>query len=202
MRHHTAPRLTLPYGAPENVTRLAHPRLAEVERFLDGVRADLERASADAPATALNAADPAGGWSGAQIIQHLGKVEGSTAKFLEGVFALALAAGLADEVANSSVLGVLDRFQVDGAVLRPLVAPERLRPAPDADLAESWESLRAVRERLFRAYATVDGKDLTTVHAPHPLFGPLNGYEWLVFIGKHEQRHLAQLRRLIATVRG
>jgi len=28
--------------------------------------------------------------------------------------------------------------------------------------------------------------------APHPFFGPLNAYEWLLFIGKHEERHLGQ----------
>jgi hypothetical protein len=40
----------------------------------------------------------------------------------------------------------------------------------------------------------VDGRDLTRLSAPHPIFGPINGYEWVLFIGQHEERHLGQLR--------
>jgi hypothetical protein len=93
----------------------------------------------------------------------------------------------------------MDRFASDGTILRPLVAPQRLRPEPHPDLAASWASLQAVRERTYRAFLTVDGKDLTQVSAPHPFFGPLSGYEWLLFLGKHEERHLGQLRRELAS---
>ena len=177
---------------------LIHPRLREIADYLDGVRASLAGVVATTPRARMMAAAVPGRWNGAQIVQHLGKVEGSTAKMLEPVFVSALAAGLPVDAGTGSLLRSFDRFAVDGAVLRPLVAPERLRPTEDADLDTSWASLAAVRERTYRAYATVDGTDLTLVTAPHPFFGPLNAYEWLLFIGKHEERHLGQLQGQLA----
>ena len=79
-------------------------------------------------------------------------------------------------------------------------APARLEPSADTDLDASWASLTAVRERTYRAFAGVDGGDLTQVSVPHPFFGPFNGYEWLLFLGKHEERHLVQLNRQLGLV--
>lgn len=180
------------------MTAFTHPRLREIATYLDSIRGRLARVIADTPRAALTVVPAPGTWSGAQIIQHLGKAEGSTAKLLEGVFAAALVAGLKAETSETSLLTSLARFEGNGDALRPLVAPERLRPSDDADLDASWASLQAVRERTYRAYSTVDGRDLTAVIAPHPLFGPLTGYEWLLFLGKHEERHLAQLNRQLA----
>ncbi|MDA1082456.1 MAG: DinB family protein [Gemmatimonadetes bacterium] len=173
-----------------------HPRLASVAAFLDEIRDGLAAVVTSSPAASLTTVPAGGGWSGAQIIQHLGKAEGSTAKFLEGAFAAAIAGGLVDETETTSVLGSLDRYRIDDRTLRPLVAPERVRPDSEPDLEASWTSLVAVRARTYRAFATVDGKALESVSAPHPLLGPLNGYEWLLFLGLHEQRHLGQLRAL------
>ena len=180
------------------MSTLKHPRLREIAGYLDGVRRDLAAVVDRTPAELMTRAPRDDRWSGAQIVQHLGKVEGSTTKLLEGVFARALEAGMPVEGNESSLLGSIDGFAGSGAVLRPLVAPQRLRPDPMPDLHASWESLKAVRERTYRAFATVDGKALDGVLASHPFFGPLSGYQWLLFLGKHEERHLAQLRRELA----
>jgi hypothetical protein len=140
-----------------------------------------------------------GTWSGAQVVQHLGKVEGSTAKYMEGIFSAALGGGLAQDTATSSMLGVLDRLRAPDGAWPKLVAPERLVPDAAPALAENWASLQQVRERLFRAWVQVDGRDLVQVTAPHPRLGTLNGYEWLLFIGKHEERHVGQIRKWLAT---
>jgi hypothetical protein len=182
------------------MTTLQHPRLREISDYLNSIRGELARVVETTSAEVMNRAPAGERWSGTQIIQHLGKVEGSTTKLLEGVFAKAVETALPDESATSSLMDTLDRFAEEGAILRPLVAPQRLRPDSAPDLAASWDSLRAVRERTYRAYAAVDGKDLTTISAPHPFFGPLSAYEWLLFLGKHEERHLGQLRRELATL--
>jgi hypothetical protein len=36
------------------------------------------------------------------------------------------------------------------------------------------------------------------VSAPHPIFGALNGYQWILSVGKHEERHLIQLRETLS----
>jgi hypothetical protein len=33
---------------------------------------------------------------------------------------------------------------------------------------------------------------------PHPFFGELSAIEWLCLIGGHEQRHLKQIKRVMA----
>ena len=117
---------------------------------------------------------------------------------MEGTFSKALADGLAPETESSSVLDSLANLSIQDAAIRPLAAPDRLRPSEQPELSGVWESLQAVRLRTLRAYATVDGRALDRISAPHPYFGPLNSYEWFVFIGKHEERHIGQLRGLLS----
>lgn len=180
------------------MTTLSHPRLAEIAVYLATVRAKLSDVVASTPADRLNAPAAEGQWNGAQILQHLGKVEGSTAKYLEGILAAAITAGIAPEANASSLMHALDRFRQGDGTLPKFIAPDRLRPDPAPDAAASWVSLQAARERVLRVYGTVDGRDLTTVAAPHPRLGTLNAYEWLLFLGVHEERHLDQLRRVLA----
>ncbi len=41
-----------------------------------------------------------------------------------------------------------------------------------------------------------DGLALGNFSYPHPMFGPLDLYQWLVFVGLHESRHACQIREL------
>ena len=50
--------------------------------------------------------------------------------------------------------------------------------------------------------AEADGWALEKVVAPHPRLGTLDMYQWLVFLGRHESRHLAQIERTIAALAG
>jgi hypothetical protein len=175
-----------------------HPRLQEISTYLNQVRRELAEVVSSADPAAMVRASGPDRWTGAQIIQHLGKAEGSTAKYLEGVFAKALERGLEADAETSSVMGILDRFRAGNGALSNLIAPERLVPDAAPPFAENWASLQAVRERLLRAYAAVDGRDLVAVKAMHPRLGILNAYEWFLFVGLHEERHLGQLRRELA----
>jgi hypothetical protein len=174
-----------------------HPTLAELTGELARVRASLTNIVRSTPAEKFDHKPRSGGWSGTGIIQHLGTVEGMATKRLEGLFAEALAGGMAAAPAADSWLHSLDRFDILDRS-KPILAPERAHPAPDAQLAPSWASLHSVRERLLRAVATVDGRDLTAVSAPHPVFGALNGYQWILAVAKHEERHLSQLRETLS----
>jgi hypothetical protein len=174
-----------------------HQITEELTADLGRIRAELTSLVEKTPPAKFDHRPRDGGWTGTGIIQHLGTVEGMATKMLEGLFAKALADGIAMEKTTTSWLksleghNVLDRSRV-------INAPERAHPKPDAELAASWASLQAVRERLLRAIATVDGRDLSTLSAPHPVFGALNGYQWILVIGQHEERHLTQLRETLS----
>ncbi len=174
-----------------------HPFLEEITADIARVRAQLAKIVAETPAAKFDHKPRNGGWTGTGIIQHLGTVEGMATKRLEGLFEQALAEGMAAEKGTVRWLHSLDHFQMLDRS-RKIIAPERAIPPADAQLAPAWASLQAVRERLLRAVATVDGRDLTTVSAPHPIFGALNGYQWILVVGQHEERHLSQLRETLS----
>jgi hypothetical protein len=173
------------------------PNVEEIFAYLTRVRGEVASVIEATPRAKMDRDPGNGKWSGTGIIQHMGKVEGATAKLLEGQFAAAMAAGMPEDTAHKSWINSLDRLNVVDRS-RVINAPERLYPEAAADLDASWASLQAVRERLKRAVLSVDGRDLSVVSAPHPIFGPLNAYEWVLMVGKHEERHITQLRQTVA----
>src|SRR5471030_1081181 len=123
------------------------PSLEEITGYLASVRADVATLIEHTPAAKFEHRPTDGGWTGTGIIQHLGKVEGASTKLLEGLFAKAMAEGMPDESESKSWLHSLDQYHaLDRTVL--IEAPERLVPEPNAELATSWNSLQAVRQRL------------------------------------------------------
>jgi hypothetical protein len=176
-----------------------HKRLQELTDYVTEVRGELTAWMNATPPEALMRSPGNGKWTGVQTIQHLGKIEGSVTKKLEGLFAQALADGLPADPDESSVLGALDKYRVPNRSGRRLDAPTPFHPEAAPDFEANWTSLLAVRERTLAAYRTVDGRDLTRLAFPHPVFGPLNAYEWLLLVGQHELRHLDQMREAAAS---
>ncbi|MCX5755250.1 MAG: DinB family protein [Gemmatimonadetes bacterium] len=83
-----------------------------------------------------------------------------------------------------------------------------MHPLTHPRLREVAGYLDSVRGRLsalvagtprarFTAPAT-DGRWNGAQIVPYLRFGPLNAYEWLLLIGKHEERHLGQFDRQLA----
>lgn len=171
-----------------------HQRLEEIVAYLADVREQLTAIIAASPTVALTSRPSENAWSSAEIVHHLGHVEGATTKMLESLFARALADGLPVETQTTSLLQCLDTYHVLDRGRRRIEAPERLRPPRDADLERACEVLGQVRERTLRAVATVDGRDLSAISAPHPALGVLDGYQWVLFLGQHEARHLNQIQ--------
>jgi hypothetical protein len=71
-------------------------------------------------------------------------------------------------------------------------APDAVAPGGKATIAESLAKLRRSREELHALRPRIEATDLSSVTYPHPAFGPLNFYQWVAFIGLHEERHLRQ----------
>jgi hypothetical protein len=76
-------------------------------------------------------------------------------------------------------------------------APEPLQPG--VRLGGQREVLAAFRERRAKTleYAGKTKDDLRA-HVSAGALGPLDAYQWLLFIGAHTERHLAQLREVKA----
>lgn len=63
-------------------------------------------------------------------------------------------------------------------------------------MTAAWPLLEAARADLRAAVASADGLALEAVRAPHPVFGDLNLYQWIVFVAAHEERHAGQIREM------
>jgi uncharacterized damage-inducible protein DinB len=139
-----------------------------------------------------------GGWSAADIIEHLSLTERRITRALEGMLPLA-ADGEGDDAdkTNNFTPFSLDTY-IERASTQKFEAPEYIRPRGvplDESLAHLAES-RAALEGLRPRFDVAD----FTAQFPHPAFGPLNLAQWLAFIGVHEARHLKQLERNIETM--
>jgi hypothetical protein len=61
-------------------------------------------------------------------------------------------------------------------------------------LDEAVTGLAESRRRILELVHRVSGRALGGLTAPHPLFGSLTFYQWLLFLAQHEERHTMQIR--------
>ena len=139
-------------------------------------------------------------WSVAELCEHLSIVEGNVARLLGRMLGKAEADDGAAREGGAAFAPVSIGEFVERTRDVKLDAPEAVRPGstrtlPEslAALAESRAALHALRPRLER----VDGHAL---RFPHPAWGPLNLYQWLLFVGAHESRHISQIEALKETM--
>jgi hypothetical protein len=90
---------------------------------------------------------------------------------------------------------LLDVARVAG-LERRLTAAEANQPKRGLTLPEAWAALEASRAALRAALLDGDGLALGERTQPHPFMGPLNLYQWALFVGGHEARHGRQLQDL------
>lgn len=167
--------------------------LAELERYLDETRAELLAVVARIPASRLCEGQPAGCWTGAQVVDHLRAVEASIVKVLKKLLREAPARDARIEMPDSgSLMHALDRFRIAERG-RKVEAPEFVRPAPDPEPSQSLDALVRSRQDIKRALQASETAMVDLATFPHALLGPLTFYQWVLFVGQHERRHVAQL---------
>jgi hypothetical protein len=72
-------------------------------------------------------------------------------------------------------------------------APEQARPTNRfANSADLIAHFIATRDRSIE-YARTTTDDIRRRTHPHFVFGPMDGYQWLIFMAAHGERHLNQL---------
>ena len=170
-----------------------HPRIQQVLAHLDSTRASLQQAVNDIPEKLRDQRPATDRWSPAEILQHLAMVEGRLTGMLKGKLDEARAAGLSSD-ANTTP--VVPTFDLEGLKDRrtTIVAREGSIPDVGVSTAKALNDLSATRAALRTMVVSADGEDLSSIVAPHGRFGPINMYEWLLFIGGHEARHTEQVR--------
>lgn len=141
---------------------------------------------------AWSRAPAGGGWSVAEIADHITVVERKSGRFLAGPF-------LELEVALSAgeTTGKEESIRTRMADPTPRPAPDIVQPcgkwSTPAALGEAFAEARNATIALGRSH----GPQLSVRVAPHPAFGPLTGTQWLFFLPEHCERHCGQMERML-----
>jgi hypothetical protein len=89
------------------------------------------------------------------------------------------------------------RERLERAVLQ---SPEPVRPRGDVDYREALAGLNSSREVLRASAASANGLALSEIKHTHPILGELDLYQWLIFLGAHEERHRKQIDRTLQSI--
>ena len=170
-----------------------HPRLAELVDYLDAQRAVLLAAVKTIPAGRRDDRVDPECWSVAEVLEHLHRVENGIARLLSRSLERAKAGGLDSESEVGSVMASLDALRITERSRR-ISAPEPVMPRGELTAAQGITALTESRRTLVSALAAADGLALGQITRTHPTLGPLNLYQWVLFVGQHEARHVGQLQ--------
>lgn len=173
-----------------------NPRLQELLDYTEQARVDLLSLLQPLAAKQWDARARAGGWTVREIVGHLQLVEDSSVRALFRSFRRAREAGLGQERESASLLDSLDWSRLPVVVL-PVKAPEFTTPSEPLSPDRLFEGLTRSRTGLRTWAAEADGFALADVHFPHPALGNINLYQWVLMIGQHERRHIAQIQRVL-----
>lgn len=133
-------------------------------------------------------------WSVGEVVEHLALAEtflfDLQQQTMAGSAATAEQRGATKGKDDTILKAIPDRTQ-------KAQAPEPLQPR--TRLGPRDQVLAAFRERRAKtlAYATKTSDDLRSRVGESPL-GPLDGYQWLLFVPAHTERHLGQIREVKA----
>lgn len=169
------------------------PSLPRIVDHLAATRARLMRSADQVSPENWRREPPRGGWSAAEVIAHLTQVERGVATNLGKQVergprprALPMRVGLPLRMAAYRVVRRQTPLSLDRALL----------DEKETMLAE----LRTAREQTLRLAKLFEERNLTSYRWPHPVFGMLNAYEWLRFLGYHEMRHGKQIQEIVDSV--
>lgn len=137
-------------------------------------------------------------WSAALLIEHLAKTE----EGLVGIITKLLEKAEAQNVPSNGTITPPVSFAEIGqkAAGLKLEAPDAIKPGGLETLPQSLARLNKSRAALQALRPRLEAVDLSNVRFPHPVFGAMNLYYWLAFIGLHEARHLGQISDILAAL--
>jgi hypothetical protein len=176
-----------------------HARLAETMTFVEEKRRELLQSFDGVSGDRLCRRAAPDGWSVAEIIEHLRMVESGVARLITKRVGQAKEAGIGEEKSTTSVMPSFDshRARLDSGVMK---SPTMVQPRANIDISEALEGLESSREALRAAVVTADGLAIGEIKHDHVVLGELDLYQWLIFLGTHENRHKKQIERTLKSI--
>ncbi len=175
-----------------------HPRIKEVLTYLDEHYETLRTTFESVPHEKRSISPAPGAWSPAGIVEHLAAVETSIGRLISTRVAAGRESGVGSETDESSVMETYSIAHLIGDRTRKIVSGERSHPVQQLGPDDAWKAFDTAHATLRSAVVDADGLALGDIVHPHPVFGPLNLYHWIAFVGGHEARHADQIREAAA----
>ncbi len=170
---------------------LMNTKVQEIINEINDVRQQIYAAVAELSQEQMDFKPSPDVWSISEVLSHLNIVEKGLPKLYSILLKKAEDAGFKPET-EGSMLNSLDYAQLE-VVNQKMPAPERVLPQAGIEKAELLTALQASRQAVIDAVAPAGNYDFSEVKWAHPFLGEINFYQWILFIGKHEQRHLGQI---------
>lgn len=167
----------------EHVVQLLRYSQEEVESSLKGLDEEF-----------CSAKSTTGGWSITEIMEHLAIIEERVSRTLQ--------AKLPElEPVPDAINGRwkdAELIQQIQSNMKRVDAPEAVKPTGRyRSCREALAAFNALRQATL-AYVASAPSYLRGRLLPHPLFGPLDGHQWLLALGAHTRRHLQQIEAIKA----
>jgi DinB superfamily len=189
--------------------KLTPPALIEkIQTAMEEVRT----AAASVPASRFSERPTAGEWSANEVMAHVvttgARICDSIAKILEGAAVAPSAvpvSGAESGAPASSVAPAMSRAPAGTGAATGPVAPagsvaaivDEIAPgAPERSADEWWARLVRDRTALFERVRRADPVAHLDRTIEHPMFGPLNWRETLLFLRLHDLDHAGQLKKI------
>jgi len=173
------------------------PRLREVVEELDAVRKRLLDSVVSLSQEDMHFFPSAEQWSIGEILDHLRLIEDSAGRVLRKLTDKAEKAGCGPDPGAGSVLHSLDRFRIE-SIVDKIAAPASVAPTKGIPGQQLIDGLAGSRAALMVALELCARFDMTQVSFPHPVLGKLDGYQWAIYVARHEERHRRQIENLKA----
>lgn len=78
-------------------------------------------------------------------------------------------------------------------------APDRVKPQGNVSIEDALARMRETLDGFTSIQTRIEGTDLSAETFPHPAFGELNAYRWMILLGEHQDRHRLQIERVKAS---
>jgi hypothetical protein len=127
-------------------------------------------------------------WSIAEIVEHVALVE---ELFLERIVPRLCVSPLRELDGDAHAIDQQILFPPADASAR-FLAPPPVSPAGRWTPAESLDRFLDGRKATC-AFLEAPGIELRLHRLDHPMLGPLDGYQWVLFMAAHTQRHVKQI---------
>jgi len=163
-----------------------------MDAWMDRLRTEIVETTAD-----LNDSDwsraPQGRWNSAQIMEHLGRTYGTTAKMLE----LKIAAGTSPQVRTARIIELLLKVLIVDLGVFPTgaKAPEMVIPTGEAGPVALKRALISLERMDAALTASEEMWGRQTAIAMHFRLGPLTALQWRKFHYFHGHHHMLQIRK-------